>query len=47
MPSLKELSANLRDADAEPDNAFILRKTRHVSGNNVVERSHPFFKFAA
>ena len=42
MPTLKELSANLRDADAEPDNAFILRKTRHVPGNNVVERSHPF-----
>lgn len=42
MSTLKEFAANLRNPDVEPDNAFILRKARHVSGNNVVERSHPF-----
>ena len=42
MSSLKKLAANLRDVDIKPDNVLILRKTRHVLGDNVIERCHPF-----
>lgn len=38
----KELAADLGNTDVEPDNALVLRKARHVPGNDVAECRHPF-----
>ncbi len=38
----KKFTADLRNADVYPDDALVLRKSRHVPGNDAAERRHPF-----
>ena len=39
--SLEELATDLRYAEACPDDILVLRKPRHVTGDNLLESGHP------